>query len=97
MHFGLSEDQESLKEAARGFLSELYGDGPADKAGLEPSDIVVSINGEKIRKTSEAMKTISEQQPGTVITLAGYRKNVPFTARVQIMQRPGRVKPKDRL
>jgi len=72
-------------------------DGPAGKAGLEPSDIVVSINGEKISKTSEVMKTISEQQPGTVITLAGYRKDVPFTAQVQIMQRPGRVKPKDRL
>ena len=72
-------------------------DGPAGKAGLEPSDIVVSINGEKISKTSEAMKTISEQQPGTMITLEGYRKDVPFTAQVQIMQRPGRVKPKDRL
>ena len=72
-------------------------DGPAGKAGVEPSDIVVSINGEKISKTSEAMKTISEQQPGSMITLAGYRKDVPFTAQVQIMQRPGRVKPKDRL
>ena len=72
-------------------------DGPAGKAGLEPSDIVVSINGEKVSKTSEVMKTISAQQPGTVITLAGYRKDVPFTAQVQIMQRPGRVKPKDRL
>ena len=72
-------------------------EGPAGKAGLERNDIVVSINGEKIRKTSAAMKTISEQQPGTMITLAGYRKNVPFSARVQIMQRPDRVKPKDRL
>ena len=72
-------------------------DGPAGKAGLEPTDIVVSINDKMIEETSEAMKTISEQQPGTFITLTGYRKDVPFTARVQIMQRPGRVKPKDRL
>ncbi|MGB5179176.1 MAG: trypsin-like peptidase domain-containing protein [Gammaproteobacteria bacterium] len=72
-------------------------DGPAGKAGLEPSDIVIAINGNMVEETSEAMKTISEQQPGTFITLTGYRKDVPFTARVQIMQRPGRVKPKDRL
>ena len=85
-------------EYRRGMLiGGVMRDGPAGKAGLEPSDIVVSINGEKISKTSEAMKTISEQQPGTVITMTGYRKDVPFTARVQIMQRPGRVKPKDRL
>jgi serine protease DegS len=72
-------------------------DGPAGKAGLEPSDIVVAINGEIIEETSEAMKTISTQQPGTVITLAGYRKDVPFTLQVQVMQRPEQVTPKTRL
>lgn len=72
-------------------------DGPAGKAGLEPSDIVVSLNGEKITNTSKVMKRISEQRPGTVITLGGYRKNTAFSVQVQVMQRPGRVKPKDRL
>ena len=72
-------------------------DGPAGKAGLEPSDIVVAINGETIEETSEAMKTISGQPPGTVITLAGYRKDVPFTLQVQVMQRPEQVTPKARL
>jgi serine protease DegS len=72
-------------------------DGPAGKAGLEPSDIVVTINGETIEETSEAMKTISGQPPGTVITLTGYRKDVPFTLQVQVMERPEQVTPKDRL
>lgn len=72
-------------------------DGPAGKAGLEPSDIVVAINGETIEETSEAMKTISGQPPGTVITLTGYRKDVPFTLQVQVMERPEQVTPKDRL
>jgi serine protease DegS len=72
-------------------------DGPAGKAGLELSDIVVTINGETIEETSEAMKTISGQPPGTVITLTGYRKDVPFTLQVQVMERPEQVTPKDRL
>jgi serine protease DegS len=72
-------------------------DGPAGKAGLEPSDIVVAINGETIKETSEAMKTISGQPPGTVITLTGYRKDEPFTLQVQVMERPVQVTPKDRL
>ncbi|MEN8204818.1 MAG: trypsin-like peptidase domain-containing protein [Pseudomonadota bacterium] len=72
-------------------------EGPAGKSGLEPGDIVITINGENIRETSEAMKTISEQIPGTVITLTGYRKDTPFNVQVQIMQRPGKVTPKARL
>jgi serine protease DegS len=72
-------------------------DGPAGKAGLAPSDIVVAINGEKIKETSSAMKTISGKLPGTVITLTGYRKDVPFTVKVQVVQRPARVIPKARL
>ena len=72
-------------------------EGPAGKAGLVPSDIVVSINGEQISETSEAMKTISEQKPGTVITMTGYRKSEPFSVQVQVIQRPQTVTPKERL
>jgi serine protease DegS len=72
-------------------------EGPASKAGLSPSDVVVAINGEKIRETSEAMKAISEQKPGAVITMSGYRKDEPFKVQVKIIQRPHRVTPKARL
>jgi len=72
-------------------------EGPAGKAGLVPNDIVVSINGEKIQETSEAMKAISEQKPGAVITLTGYRKDEPFKLQVQIIQRPHKVTPKARM
>jgi len=58
---------------------------------------VVSINGEKIQETSEAMKAISEQKPGAVITLTGYRKDEPFKLQVQIIQRPHKVTPKARM
>jgi hypothetical protein len=43
------------------------------------------------------MKAISEQKPGTVITLTGYRKDEPFNVQVKIIQRPHRVTPKERL
>jgi len=72
-------------------------DGPAGKAGLEPSDVVVSINGVTIGETSEAMKNISGQPPGTVITLEGFRKDKPFSLQVEVMQRPEQVTPKSRL
>ena len=70
------------------FIGGVLLDGPAGKAGLRPSDIVVSIDGEIIEQTSEAMKTISAQPPGTEITLAGYRKNQPFSIKVTVIQKP---------
>ena len=78
-------------------IGGIMREGPASKAGLVPSDIVVSINGEKIKETSEAMKAISEQKPGATITLTGYRKDKPFSVQVKIIQRPTRVTPKARL
>ena len=56
--------------------AEGYCGFSAGKAGLRPSDIVVSINGEIIEETSAAMKTISAQPPGSVITLRQKRPSM---------------------
>jgi serine protease DegS len=79
------------------FIGGVLLDGPAGKAGLRPSDIVVSIDGVIIEETSTAMKNISEQPPGTVITLAGYRENEPFSIKVTVMKRPETVTTNSRL
>jgi serine protease DegS len=79
---------------AQGMLiGAVINDGPAAAAGLLPGDIVVAINGEPVVETNEVMKTISRQQPGTLIELSGLRKGVPFTTRARVIQRPGRNSP----
>jgi serine protease DegS len=81
-------------EYAQGILiGAVISDGPAANAGLLPGDIVTSVNGEPALNTNEVMKTISLQQPGTIIDLTGLRKGVPFTAQVKVIQRPGRNSP----
>ena len=75
----------------RGMLiGAVINDGPAADAGLQHGDIVIAINGEPIVETNEAMKTISRQQPGTIIELSGLRKGVQFTTHAKVIQRPGR-------
>jgi serine protease DegS len=74
-------------------IGAVINDGPAADAGLQHGDIVVAINGEPIMETNEAMKTISRQQPGTIIELSGRRKGVQFTTHAKVIQRPGRNKP----
>jgi serine protease DegS len=75
----------------RGMLiGAVIENGPAADAGLLPGDILITINGEAILETSEVMKTISLQRPGTVIELTGLRNGRHFTARAKVIQRPGR-------
>lgn len=62
--------------------------GPADKAGLEPGDIITSINDESVMDTRSAMKLISAQRPDSIIRLGGMRNGEAFIARVRVRERP---------
>ena len=62
--------------------------GPADKAGLEPGDIITSVNDETVVDTRSAMKLISAQRPNTIIRLGGVRSGEAFIARVRVQERP---------
>jgi len=78
----------------RGMLiGTVINNGPAADAGLLPGDIVIAINNQKIEDTSEVMKTISRQVPGTLIQLNGFRNGVPFSTEARVIQRPDRKKP----
>jgi len=74
-------------------IGAVMDDGPAADAGLLPGDIILTVNNEPVADTSEVMKTISLQQPGTIIELGGQRKGVAFTTRAKVIQRPGRTSP----
>jgi serine protease DegS len=69
-------------------ISGVLREGPADKAGLLPGDVVTNINGQEVADTSAAMKVISEQHPDTVIVLGGVREAKPFYLKVRVQQRP---------
>lgn len=69
-------------------IAGVLRDGPADKAGVLPGDVVTTINGVATGDSREAMKMISGQQPDTVIELGGIRKGKPFKLRARVIQRP---------
>ena len=82
-----------LSDTTGMLIGAVIDDGPAADAGLLPGDIILTVNGEPVVDTSEVMKTISLQQPGTVIELGGLRKGASFTTRAKVIQRPGRTRP----
>jgi S1-C subfamily serine protease len=58
-------------------------DGPAASAGIEPGNVIQSINGKPINSQKDLTSTISALKPGSQVTLRvwaqGVRKNVAVT------------------
>jgi serine protease DegS len=79
--FGLESDRGVL-------IAGVQRNGPADSAGIQPGDILLSIGDVKIDDSREAMKIISGLQPDTTVELGGSRDGKQYTTRARIIQRP---------
>ena len=54
-------------------VSSVDAGGPADKAGLKPEDIILSVNGRKIEQSSELPAVIAGIKPGNEADLEVWR------------------------
>ncbi|WP_263377760.1 trypsin-like peptidase domain-containing protein [Granulicella paludicola] len=61
--------------------------GPAAKAGLQPKDVIVAIDGATIKNGDELVAIISQKKPGTNVKLTYLRAGKRETAEVGIADR----------
>jgi serine protease Do len=54
-------------------VSSVDAGGPADKAGLKPEDVILSVNGRRIERSSEVPSLIAAVKPGTAADLEIWR------------------------
>ncbi|OFK87290.1 MULTISPECIES: DegQ family serine endoprotease [unclassified Eikenella] len=62
-----------LQTANGALISQVTPGGPADKAGLQPGDIVQSVNGENVKASSDLPMLVGMMPPGTQLTLGIWR------------------------
>ncbi|POR47213.1 serine protease DegQ [Paraburkholderia eburnea] len=62
--------------------------GPADKAGIKPGDILLSVNGEEITDTTRLLNVIAQIKPGSDAKVHLVRKNKDMDLDVMIGKRP---------
>jgi serine protease Do len=55
-------------------ISSVETGGPADKAGLQPGDIVIKYNNVAVNKGSDLRRMIGSTKPGTKATITVWRK-----------------------
>jgi serine protease Do len=82
--------QRSLNlSVSRGALvQDVSGDSPAERAGLQPYDIVLSVDGRNIFTNDELIREISGRSPGTIARLDVLRDGHHQTSQVKLTERP---------
>ncbi|MCS6947138.1 MAG: DegQ family serine endoprotease [Steroidobacteraceae bacterium] len=51
--------------------------GPADKAGVQPGDIILQVNGQPVERSSQLPVMVAALQPGSRATLQIWRERAP--------------------
>ncbi|MBK9295104.1 MAG: Do family serine endopeptidase [Oligoflexia bacterium] len=78
--FGLKTDKGAL------VLGVAQG-SPADKAGIEPYDVIVAINGREVEDAREITNKITETKSGETINLKIIREAKPIDVKVRVVER----------
>lgn len=71
-----------LAHASGALVSQVIAGGPAAKAGLQPGDIVQTVNGEEVDNSSDLPVMVGILPPGKEITLGIWRKGKKATLKV---------------
>ena len=82
--------QRSLKlTVSRGALvQDVSGDSPAERAGIRPYDVILSVDGRDVLTNEELIRDISGRQPGSLTRLELLRDGRRVAAQVKLTERP---------
>jgi serine protease Do len=73
-----------LKSRAGAIVTALAPGGAADKAGIEPGDVITEFNGRAVSTTSELQKMVTATKPGTTVPVKIMRDGKERTVSVTV-------------
>ncbi len=91
------EPQEITPELAESFglvqksgaiIAGVLKNGPADKAGVRPGDILLAVEGKPVADTSEMLNLIAQLTPGAKAKISVLRKSEKVVLEILIGKRP---------
>ncbi|HEV3422308.1 MAG TPA: Do family serine endopeptidase [Paraburkholderia sp.] len=77
-----------LDQKSGAIVAGVLKNGPADRAGIKPGDILVSVDGQDITDTTRLLNLIAQIKPGTNAKIHLVRKNHELDLAVMIGKRP---------
>ena len=77
-------DSFRLSRPRGALVSQVEDDGPGDKAGLKPGDVILAVDGREIERSSELPPAIAAIKPGKQVTLRIWRGKSEREVKVRI-------------
>lgn len=77
-----------LKDTQGVLISEVVRGSPADKAGIKPGDILISIADSALSDSTIMLETISAFAPGNTVSLKVLRNQTDVVVQVKVGKRP---------
>jgi serine protease Do len=77
-----------LPKAAGALVSSVEGDGPADKAGVKPGDVIIKYNGRPVESSNDLRRLVAWTKPGTKVTATVWRNGAPRDLQITVGEMP---------
>lgn len=77
-----------LDSPAGVFVDDIYEDSPAHKGGLQPMDVILSIDGIAVSQTNDVQALVASKKPGALMTLRVFRNHHELTQRLLLGELP---------
>jgi serine protease Do len=71
-------------------IQDVTEGSPADRIGLKPYDVILSLDGKDVVSDDDLVRTIAARAPGTPVDLQVWRDGRQFGAAVKLAERPSR-------
>jgi len=78
-----------IEEENGAVISDVLADSPAEKAGLQRGDVILTVNGEKIKDHQEFVSRIRQRLSGEKVTLGIIRQKKKSDVPVTLGEMPG--------
>jgi len=77
-----------LSKPAGALISNVEKNGPADKAGIEASDVILKFDGKPVSSSIDLPRMVAATKPGSKVAVELWRKGGPRQITVEIAEMP---------
>jgi serine protease DegQ len=84
-------DSFGLARSSGAIIAGVVRGGPADRAGIQPGDILVAVGGKQVADTNDMLNLIAQLEPGSKAELTILRKSREAKLAVKVGRRPRQI------